>query len=138
MEVNKILTKSLEILGCFVCLMFGSDGDVLKFVYALCIFILFDLATGMAKAITLKTFKSTALEEGILKKVVILGAISFCYFIDKFNILNAGISLESVASVFFVIGEMVSTMENFADMGLKLPQQIIDVINKKAGDFVGK
>lgn len=138
MRMNRYILHGLEIIAGVGAMLFGTNAEVLKFVYALIIFIAFDLTTGIARALYTKTFKAGALENGLIKKVIIIVAISFCYFIDKFNILNAGISLESVASVFFVVGELVSTMENFADMGLKLPQQIIDVINKKAGEVIGK
>lgn len=136
--MNKAISNFIGGFLALATVFFGSDSEVIKFVIALIIFMGFDLATGIFKAIYNKNFKAGILENGILKKVMILTAVSFCYFIDKYNILNAGINLESVSSVFFLAGELISTIENFADMGLKLPQQLIDLINKKAGDFIGK
>jgi toxin secretion/phage lysis holin len=136
--MSKTWEHILQVLASFGVMFFGNDVNVLKFVYSLGIFMTFDIITGIAKAIYLKSFKAGVLENGIIKKVTILVAVSFCYFIDKFNILNAGVNFETIACMFFIVGELVSNMENFSCMGLKLPTQLIALINKKAGEIIGK
>ena len=137
-KMDKQILHALEILCGVGAIFFGTDAGILKFVLALGIFIMFDIVTGIAKALYLKSFKAGVLENGIIKKVIILVAVSFCYFIDKFNILNAGVNFETIACMFFIVGEVVSTMENFSCMGMKLPTQLILLINKKAGEVIGK
>lgn len=129
--MTKIATKAYTVLCFIISLMFGTDSSIMKYVLALLIFMLFDLSTGIFKAIYNKNFKAGLLEFGILKKVGILVAVSFCYFIDKFGIINAGVNFESISAIFFIGGELISTIENFADMGLQLPQKIIDLINNQ-------
>ncbi len=111
--------------------LFGNNPASTKFVIALAVFIAFDLITGVINALIKKEFKAGVFEYGILKKVGILVAVSFCYFIDKFQIVNVGINFESITAMFFIGGEIISNIENFANMGLKLPQQLISAINKQ-------
>lgn len=127
MDKGKIFSGMCAIASMF----FGSNSEVIKFVFATLIFIGFDLLTGVIKAKYKGEFTAGQFEKGIFKKVMILVAISFCYFIDKFQIINAGICFESTIAVFFTAGELVSIMENLAECDVSFPKQIVSLINKK-------
>lgn len=123
--------KIIYTLTCMMAFFYGNNPAYLKFVNALVIFMAFDISTGICKAIYLKKFKGGTLQTGFIKKIMILSAVSMCYFIDKYQIINAGINFESISAIFFIGGELISTLENFAEVGLKLPSKLIDSINKQ-------
>jgi toxin secretion/phage lysis holin len=109
-------------------MLYGNDSTITKLVYGFMIFLTFDLITGCAKSLKKKDLQSRKLELGIMKKIGMLLCISLCYFIDYYQIINVGISLESASVSFFIVGEVVSIIENLIEMGVKVPKQLSDFL----------
>lgn len=130
----------LAVLAGGVGLFFGDDMAVLNVVNALFIVIIFDIATGIIKAQYMRAVTSEKWIDGFIRKILMLMCVSFCYFLDKFSLLNLGVSLEVGAALFFIAGEVVSVFENFVQMGLKLPPVLVQYLAKynEDGENIGK
>lgn len=126
MKVNFETILSLILGG--IGLMFGTDKEIQRIVFALLIAIGFDTLTGVIKARYKKNITSQKWIDGFIRKILMLVAVSFCYFLDSFHIINVGVSLESASAMFFIAGEVISVFENLTEMGLPLPKVIIDYL----------
>jgi toxin secretion/phage lysis holin len=113
--------------GAVIGFFFGTDSVILGVVYYLMISMGFDIATGIFKNIGRgKGLKSSVMATGLFKKVGVLVAVSFGYFLDHTGIINVGISVEASIASFFLIRELISIVENFAEMGIKLPKFVTE------------
>lgn len=110
--------------------MFGNEPNAIRLVTAFLIFVVFDFVTGFMKAKAKKDINSFTFETGFMKKILMIICISFCFFIDKYQLLNVGINLECATATFFIFGEIISILENFIELGIKLPQPLINVLTK--------
>lgn len=129
----------LAVVAGGVGLFFGNDLAVLNIVFCLFMVISFDLVTGIIKANYMKAVTSEKWIDGFIRKILMVMCVSFCYFIDKFQVLNLGVSLESAAAMFFIAGEIISVFENFIEMGLKLPPVLVNYLDKyKEGEHGGE
>jgi toxin secretion/phage lysis holin len=128
MKIN--IETLLVVLAGGVGLFFGDDVAVLNVVNALFIVILFDIVTGVVKANYMKGITSEKWIDGFIRKILMLMCVSFCYFLDKFAVLNLGVSLEVGAAMFFTAGEVISVFENFVEMGLKMPPVLVNYLAK--------
>lgn len=118
---NEYYVKNIMLfLSGFLSIFFGNSKTAITLVYALLIMMGFDIFTGVLKAFAMKKNKisSAVFSLGIFKKLGILTAVSFCYFLDSYKLLNIGISLESCVAVIFVLNECISIIENLGDMGI--------------------
>lgn len=122
MDIN-VLKKFLAILAGVVCLFFGNDPSILNFVYALIAFQCFDIVVGLfVMFLTGEKFDYRFFAKGIIKKILYLLAVSFGYFVDKYNIFNAtNLSFEKAFASAFIIVEVFSIIQSFSKAGIKIP-----------------
>lgn len=80
-----------------------------------CIFIVFDILTGIAGGIKEKALNSTALREGLWHKVGFIGLILLAYLLEVGSLyIDLGFEFPSVTviCVYIIITECVSIFEN--------------------------
>lgn len=121
--ISVILTTTIYYLG-------GLD-IALK---SLLIMIIIDYLTGLLSAIYNKKVNSKIGFKGIIKKVSYLFIIALSVIID--NVLGQTGTIRTLVIYFFVANDGISILENVAEMGVPLPQKLIDTLEqlKKKGD----
>lgn len=121
--ISVILTTTIYYLG-------GLD-IALK---SLLIMIIIDYLTGVLSAIYNKKVNSKISFKGIIKKVSYLFIIALSVIID--NVLGQTGTIRTLVIYFFVANDGISILENVAEMGVPLPQKLIDTLEqlKKKGD----
>lgn len=110
-------------------------------VIAALIFILFDFATGIAKAAYLKQVSSTVMREGLYHKfaeilvIVLAGAIDVaCDHLE----LGFDTPILAVTCAYIVLMEIASILENIGEMNPDLSNSPVFSIFKKEGKTNGK
>ena len=118
------------ILTTFVYLLGGFDIAI----QSLLIVMLVDYLTGIASAIYNKELSSKIGFKGIIKKFCYLLVVALSVVIDKLTD-QSGL-IRTLVIYFFVANDGLSIIENMAEMGVKLPQKLIDALEqiKKKGE----
>ena len=118
-----ILTTTVYLLGGF---------DIA--LQSLIIVIVIDYLTGIASAIYNKELSSKIGFKGIIKKFCYLLVVALSVVID--NLTGQRGIIRSLVIYFFVANDGLSIIENMAEMGVKLPQKLIDSLEqiKKKGE----
>lgn len=118
-----ILTTTVYLLGGF---------DIA--LQSLIIVIVIDYLTGIASAVYNKKLSSKTGFKGIIKKFCYLLVVALSVVID--NLLGQSGLIRSLVIYFFVANDGLSIIENMAEMGVKLPQKLIDSLEqiKKKGE----
>ena len=114
--------------------LIGSVGGLDNLFITLLIFVALDYLTGVIKAIYKKKLNSKLGLKGILKKlgyiVIVVVATLFDYLIG-----DNTMAVRSLVIYFFISNEAISILENWAMMGLPLPNKIFQVFeNLKDND----
>ena len=114
----------------FIYLMGGIDIAL----QSLIIVIVIDYLTGIASAIYNKELSSKIGFKGILKKFSYLCVVALSVVID--NLTGQSGLIRTLVIYFFVANDGLSIIENMAEMGVKLPQKLIDSLEqiKKKGE----
>lgn len=125
--INNIISFMLT---SFVYLVGGFDIAI----QSLLIVIVIDYLTGIASAIYNKELSSKTGFKGIIKKICYLLVVALSVVID--NLLDQSGLIRNLVIYFFVANDGLSIIENIAEMGIKLPQKLIDSLEqiKKKGE----
>ena len=94
----------------------------IKFLYFLMILMIVDIVTGFAKAIKNENLWSKRSFRGIAKKTLICSIIILANIIDM--ILNLNGALITLTVLYYIANEGVSIVENCAEMGILVPEEI--------------
>ena len=118
------------IFTTFVYLIGGFDIAI----QSLLIVMVVDYLTGIASAIYNKELSSKIGLKGILKKFCYLLVVALSVVID--NLTGQSGLIRTLVIYFFVANDGLSIIENMAEMGVKLPQKLIDSLEqiKKKGE----
>lgn len=118
------------IFTTFVYLIGGFDIAI----QSLLIVMVVDYLTGIASAIYNKELSSKIGFKGILKKFSYLCIVALSVVID--NLTGQSGLIRTLVIYFFVANDGLSIIENMAEMGVKLPQKLIDALEqiKKKGE----
>ena len=118
------------IFTTFVYLIGGFDIAI----QSLLIVMVVDYLTGIASAIYNKELSSKIGFKGILKKFSYLCVVALSVVID--NLTGQSGLIRTLVIYFFVANDGLSIIENMAEMGVKLPQKLIDSLEqiKKKGE----
>ena len=118
-------------------------ADSFSFIATLCIFLLgefdvslqclivvmiIDYITGISSAFYNKKLNSKVGFKGIIKKICYLCIVALGVVIDKLSGANG--LVRSLVIYFFVGNDGLSIIENMAEMGIKLPQKLIDSLDQ--------
>lgn len=125
--INDIISV---ICTTFIYLVGGFDIAI----QSLLIVMLIDYLTGIASAIYNKELSSKVGFKGILKKFSYLCVVALSVVID--NLTGQSGLIRTLVIYFFVANDGLSIIENMAEMGIKLPQKLIDSLEqiKKKGE----
>lgn len=100
-----------------------------------CIFIIFDILTGIAGGIKEKSLNSTALREGLWHKSGFIGLILLAYILEVASLyIDLGFEIPSIAviCVYIIITECVSTFENLCILNPEIANSPLGQIFKHA------
>lgn len=94
----------------------------------LLVIIVIDYLTGVLKAIHNKKLDSKIGARGIIKKIGYLCIVALAFLLDR--IIGDSGMIRNVTIYFFVANEGISILENWAGLGLKTPNVLLDVLNQ--------
>lgn len=125
--INEIFSV---ILTTIIYLLGGLD-IALK---SLLIVIIIDYLTGVASAIYSKKLSSAIGFKGIIKKFCYLLIVALSVVID--NLTGQSGVIRTLVIYFLVSNDGISIIENMAELNIKLPSKLIEVLEqlKKKGD----
>lgn len=125
--INEIFSV---ILTTIIYLLGGLD-IALK---SLLIVMIIDYLTGVASAIYNKKLSSTIGFKGIIKKFCYLLIVALSVVID--NLTGQSGVIRTLVIYFLVSNDGISIIENMAELNIKLPSKLIEVLEqlKKKGD----
>lgn len=112
------------IFTTFVYLIGGFDIAI----QSLLIVMVVDYLTGIASALYNKTLSSKIGFKGILKKFSYLCVVALSVVID--NLTGQSGVIRTLVIYFFVANDGLSIIENMAEMGVKLPQKLLDSLEQ--------
>lgn len=132
MDIEKILKLVSGTLCSLFGFLFGAANGLF---YALIAFIVLDYISGVMAAWVKKELSSEVGAKGIVKKVFILVIVAVGNLLDVYVIGDGNICRSAVIG-FYIANEAISILENAANIGLPLPQKLIDVLQqlKSKGD----
>lgn len=105
-------------------------GVIDGFFYALIAVIVIDYVTGVLYAITQKTLSSEIGFKGIVKKVFIFALVAVGNIIDVYMLQSDDCITRNAVIGFFLVNECISILENAHNLGLPLPQKLVDVLQQ--------
>lgn len=103
--------------------VFGGDMFLIN---ALGILMLVDILTGISKAVVNKNLWSRKTLFGVMRKVVVFVIIIASNTIDVLIGMN-GLLVHAVV-LFYITNELISILENAAQLGIPLPPKLIEVL----------
>ncbi len=127
--IKAILTSIFGVLTSLFMFLFKDIDANLKY---LIIVVILDFISGIFKAFVQRKINSSMGIKGVFKK--------FCYFIVVAisiivgNIINVGDTLKEIVTYSLIFNEIISILENCAEMGIKLPNALIsslEIFNSK-------
>lgn len=96
-------------------------GDI-KLLYFLMVLMLIDIITGLAKAFKNKNLWSRKSMYGFGRKILVFCIIILANIIDQILNLNNGLLMVTI--FFYIANEGLSIVENCAEMGVLIPEEI--------------
>lgn len=107
--------------GAIVSFLGGWDGIAITLITL----IILDYVTGVLKAIYNKELSSEIGIKGIIRKVLILITVGITVLLEQ----NLGIpAIREMVIMFFIANEGISLLENIAQMGIKFPKKLKDIL----------
>lgn len=97
------------------------SGDI-KFLYFLCLLMILDIVTGVARAIKFGNLLSRKSMFGFIKKILIFCIIILANIIDQILNLNGGLLIITI--LYYIANEGLSIVENCSAMDILIPKQI--------------
>ena len=111
---------------------FIYSGDF-NLITILCILMIIDIITGLAKAVKNKNLWSRKSLLGFARKILVFLIITVSNLLDLLMNMNGTVVLATVT--FYILNEVLSITENSAQIGIPLPDklmEVIEVVNKKS------
>lgn len=123
-NMTTTIKMAFATVGAFVGgLVGGMDG----LLYALIAMMALDYAMGVIIAITHRKLSSDIGFKGITKKLMILVLVIVANLVDA-RVIGTGAVLRTAVIMFYMANEAISLTENAANIGLPLPQKLIDIL----------
>ena len=91
------------------------------------LFIIIDYITGILRAIYTKKLSSKIGAKGIIKKVGYIFIVILAALLDK--LLNSTGNIRNIVIYMFIANEGISILENWTNMGIKIPKILKDKFN---------
>lgn len=113
-----------------VTALFGG-WDVAFQVFVICL--VADMATGVLKGFVQKDFSSKRMREGFVTKFGYIIVIVLATQFDRLLLPEEAPVLRTIAVFFYIFVEGSSVLENLAQMGVPIPQAIVDRLSVLKG-----
>lgn len=114
------------VAGSFISFFIGETNGTFIALLALMII---DYISGIIKAIAKKKLNSEVGAKGIAKKVFIILLVSAGNLVDVY-ILGEGTLCRTAVIGFYIVNESISVLENASEIGLKLPNKLVSVLEQ--------
>lgn len=127
--MDRITEFAKVILGGVITAVSGFLGGMDGIMYTLIIFVSIDYVTGVGAAAKRRQLSSEVGFWGIAKKVCIIALVGIAHSIDAY-VMGAGNVFRTAVALYYIGNEGLSLMENIANLGVQLPQKLIDVLRQ--------
>lgn len=95
--------------------------------YAVIALVILDYITGVCAAIHSRELSSEIGAKGIAKKITIFAVISLAHILDEY-VLKDGGAIQTMTSIFYIVNESISILENVIRTGLPVPEKLKSII----------
>lgn len=95
--------------------------------YAVIALVILDYITGVCAAIHSRELSSEIGAKGIAKKITTFAVISLAHFLDEY-VLKDGGAIQTMTSIFYIVNESISILENAIRTGLPVPEKLKSII----------
>lgn len=116
-------------ISSFFVFIFGEYDILLK---TLIFLMIIDYVTGVLCAKYTGTVSSKVGFKGIIKKVCLLAVVIVSVFMDK--LIDTDV-IRTLVIFYFISNEGISIIENVSKVGISIPEELINVINKLKDKF---
>lgn len=124
--MDKII-QTISAVICAICgFLWGTPDGLL---YALIAFMVIDYVTGIISAYLKKEISSAIGFKGIAKKVFIMLLVAVGHILDVYVICDGSLCRSAVIG-FYIANEGISILENSGNIGLPLPEKLINVLKQ--------
>ena len=124
------MDKAINYVAAIICaccsFLWGTPDGLL---YALIAFMIMDYITGLISAYIRKEISSTTGFKGIAKKVFIMMLVAVGHILDT-KVIDGGTVCRSAVIGFYIANEGISILENCGEIGLPLPERLIEVLKQ--------
>ena len=103
------------------------DGTPDSWFYALRALVILDYITGVCAAIHSRELSSEIGAKGIAKKITTFAVISLAHILDEY-VLKDGGAIQTMTSIFYIVNESISILENAIRTGLPVPEKLKSII----------
>lgn len=114
----------LDVLKKIYTIFWGVPDSWL---YAVIALVILDYITGVCAAIHSKELSSEIGAKGIAKKVATFAVISLAHILDEY-VLKEGGAIQTMTSIFYIVNESISILENAIRTGLPVPEKLKSII----------
>lgn len=123
--------KGTILIGMIVSFIFLITGGEDKMIVCLLIFMSVDYISGLIKSIIKAETNSKKGFRGFLKKILMLCIVVIAYRLDIIlNLTNIQYNCRFVTISFYIANEGLSILENAINSGLKVPEQLREVLEQ--------
>ena len=139
-DALKVLKLVLSAVGSFFANLYGGWSAVLTL---LVILMIVDMFTGFSLAVVNKEVNSKKMKIGIVCKFLTFVIILVGYYIDLVLIDSLGslpnmwgitISIKLFMSVYFCFEELISVIENSANLGIPVPKWLRNILTQVSSE----
>lgn len=95
--------------------------------YAVIALVILDYITGVCAAIHSRELSSEIGAKGIAKKITTFAIISLAHILDEY-VLKDGGAIQTMTSIFYIVNESISILENAIRTGLPVPEKLKSII----------
>lgn len=131
-DVLSIFYNKLTIMvGIIISFIFLVTGGEDKMIVCLLIFMTIDYLSGIIKSVIKGDINSKKGFQGFLKKILMLCIVVIAYRLDIiFNLTSIQYNCRFVTISFYIANEGLSILENAINSGLKVPEQLREVLEQ--------
>lgn len=131
-DVTSIFYNKIVIfLGMLISFIFFITGGEDKMIVCLLIFMTIDYISGIVKSIIKAEINSKKGFQGFLKKILMLCIVVVAYRLDIIlNLAKLEYNIRFVTISFYIANEGLSILENAINSGLRVPEQVREVLEQ--------
>ena len=129
--ISIFYNKIVIFLGMLISFIFFITGGEDKMIVCLLIFMTIDYISGIVKSIIKAEINSKKGFQGFLKKILILCIVVVAYRLDIIlNLAKLEYNIRFVTISFYIANEGLSILENAINSGLRVPEQVREVLEQ--------